>query len=154
MHVDDLRPRYLRVAKKASVSVPFSCPAQFQTLGPKPLLRAPRPLPVHASTRSATVPPNNPETQLPRNNQMQVHIKALPRQRPLCEYLCLLQVLRLFDALLVQENLPIGIGHKHCGKECGVMRSLCDVTLIAPVLHGYISAVNQVPSALLYSVFM
>ncbi|KAL3235428.1 hypothetical protein MRX96_003315 [Rhipicephalus microplus] len=33
---------------------------------------------------------SNPETQLPRNNQMQVNIEALPRQRPLCEYLRLL----------------------------------------------------------------
>ncbi|KAL3194008.1 hypothetical protein MRX96_001922 [Rhipicephalus microplus] len=97
---------------------------------------------------------SNPETPLPRNNQTQVHIKALPRQRPLCEFLRLLLVLRLFDTVLVQENLPIGIGHYYCGKECGVMRSLCDVTLIAPVLHGYVSAVNRALSVLLYSVCM
>ncbi|KAL3203037.1 hypothetical protein MRX96_042185 [Rhipicephalus microplus] len=95
---------------------------------------------------------SNPETRLPRNNQIQVHIKVLPQQSPLCEYLCLLKVLRLFDTVFVQENLPTGIGHKYCGKECGVVQSLCDVTLMAPVLHGYISVVNRAPSALLYSV--
>ncbi|KAL3255376.1 hypothetical protein MRX96_017291 [Rhipicephalus microplus] len=61
-----------------------------ETLGPKPLLGAPVPF------RFARLPGllphrrSNPETQLSRNNQMQLHIKALLRQRLLSEYLCLL----------------------------------------------------------------
>ncbi|KAL3173226.1 hypothetical protein MRX96_012354 [Rhipicephalus microplus] len=63
---------------------------QLQTLGPKPLLRAPVPFRFVHLPGLLPHRRSNPETQLPRNNQMQVHIKALPRQRPLCEYLRLL----------------------------------------------------------------
>ncbi|KAL3200029.1 hypothetical protein MRX96_043638 [Rhipicephalus microplus] len=77
----------LRVAKKAPVSVPVSCPAQFQTLGPKPLLRAPVPFRFMRLPGLLPHRRSNPETQLPRDNQTQVHIKALPRQLLLCEYL-------------------------------------------------------------------
>ncbi|KAL3186764.1 hypothetical protein MRX96_026916 [Rhipicephalus microplus] len=108
--------------------------SEDKTSGILKLVRLPALLPHHRSRQ---------KTRPTRNNQTQVHIKALPRQRPLCAYLRPLNVLRVFDAVLVQGNLPIGIGHRNCGKECGVVGSLCDVTLIVPVHHGYINAVNR-----------
>ncbi|KAL3214907.1 hypothetical protein MRX96_006998 [Rhipicephalus microplus] len=90
MHVDDLRPRYFECGEEG----PTERPCFVSKLNSRPWVRSlsyEPPLPF----RFICLPGlllhrrSNPETQLPRNKQMQVHIKALPRQHPLCEYLCL-----------------------------------------------------------------